>query len=367
MHDERDDAWTRYLTWRWADAELGVELDLGDAGLAAEQFTGAWEDRLTRALAAMAALEAGALANPDEGRQVGHYWLRAPSLAPDPAITAAIERSWEAIEAVAGPFRAGELTGSNGQVLDRVILVGIGGSALGPQLVADALAPAGARLTVLDNTDPIGMRRALAEHGPLAQSLALVVSKSGSTVETRNGMVELTAAFAGAGLSFEEHAVAITGPESQLDLRARGEGGGAPWRARLPLWDWVGGRTSVCSPVGLLPAALLGIDWRGLLAGAARMDAATRAGALRENPAITLARLWFSETGGRGERAMVVLPYRDRLVLLSRYLQQLVMESLGKRLDRHGNTVHQGLVVYGNKGSTDQHAYVQQLRDGRDD
>jgi glucose-6-phosphate isomerase len=69
---------------------------------------------------------------------------------------------------------------------------------------------------------------------------------------------------------------------------------------------------------------------------------------------------------GKGRRDMVVLPYRDRLEVFSRYLQQLVMESLGKRLDRDGQVVHQGLAVYGNKGSTDQHAYVQQLRDGLD-
>jgi glucose-6-phosphate isomerase len=80
-----------------------------------------------------------------------------------------------------------------------------------------------------------------------------------------------------------------------------------------------------------------------------------------------MALLWHRLGNGRGDRQMVVLPYRDRLLLLPRYLQQLVMESLGKQLDRHGNVAHQGLTVYGNKGSTDQHAFVQQLRDGRDD
>jgi glucose-6-phosphate isomerase len=81
-----------------------------------------------------------------------------------------------------------------------------------------------------------------------------------------------------------------------------------------------------------------------------------------------LALMWLHATGGAGGRkAMVVLPYKDRLVLFSRYLQQLVMESIGKRLDLAGNRVDQGLTVYGNKGSTDQHAFVQQLRDGAND
>jgi glucose-6-phosphate isomerase len=79
-----------------------------------------------------------------------------------------------------------------------------------------------------------------------------------------------------------------------------------------------------------------------------------------------MAASWFVAGDGKGRRDMVVLPYRDRLEVFSRYLQQLVMESLGKRLDRDGNEVNQGIAVYGNKGSTDQHAYVQQLRDGVD-
>ena len=74
--------------------------------------------------------------------------------------------------------------------------------------------------------------------------------------------------------------------------------------------------------------------------------------------------MWYHATGGKGRKDMVVLPYKDRLLLFSRYLQQLVMESLGKQLDLDGKRVDQGIAVYGNKGSTDQHAYVQQLRDG---
>ena len=132
------------------------------------------------------------------------------------------------------------------------------------------------------------------------------------------------------------------------------------------MFDWVGGRTSITSAVGLLPGALIGCDIRDFLAGAAQMDAATREADLRRNPAALMAASWHVAGGGRGQRDMVVLPYRDRLEVFSRYLQQLVMESLGKRLNRNGEVVHQGIAVYGNKGSTDQHAYVQQLRDGVD-
>jgi glucose-6-phosphate isomerase len=94
------------------------------------------------------------------------------------------------------------------------------------------------------------------------------------------------------------------------------------------------------------------------------MDKVTRKASLRDNPAALLAAMWFWATDGRGAKDMVVLPYKDRLLLFSRYLQQLVMESLGKELDLQGKVVNQGIAVYGNKGSTDQHAYVQQLREG---
>jgi glucose-6-phosphate isomerase len=136
------------------------------------------------------------------------------------------------------------------------------------------------------------------------------------------------------------------------------------WLAEFPMFDWVGGRTSEMSAVGLLSASLLGINIRALLAGAKEMDAATRVPDIKQNPAALLALSWYYVGNGKGEKDMVMLPYKDSLLLFSRYLQQLVMESLGKEKDLDGTIVHQGIAVYGNKGSTDQHAYVQQLREG---
>jgi glucose-6-phosphate isomerase len=164
------------------------------------------------------------------------------------------------------------------------------------------------------------------------------------------------------GGSWAKQAVAVTMVGSKLDQTAEAEG----WLARFDMFDWVGGRTSVTSAVGLLPGVLVGADIRSFLDGAAAMDACTRRDGLEANPAALLAAAWYVAGDGKGKRDMVVLPYRDRLELFSRYLQQLVMESLGKALDRNGQVVHQGIAVYGNKGSTDQHAYVQQLRDGVD-
>jgi len=173
-------------------------------------------------------------------------------------------------------------------------------------------------------------------------------------------MLEAQAAWKRAGLDFARHAVAITGTGSAMDKVAQQE----RWLRRFPMWDWVGGRTSETSAVGLLPAALQGFDIDALLAGARACDEVTRRPATAQNPAAQLALAWHFLTDGRGSKDMVVLPYKDRLELFSKYLQQLIMESLGKEFDLDGKVVNQGLTVYGNKGSTDQHAYVQQLREG---
>jgi glucose-6-phosphate isomerase len=173
-------------------------------------------------------------------------------------------------------------------------------------------------------------------------------------------MLEAARHYEKAGLNFGRHAVAVTGVDSELDKHAEKNG----WLTRFPMHDWVGGRTSVMSAVGLVPAALEGFDVDQFLAGAAAMDEKTRAPETSKNAAMLLALMWHYAGNGRGEKDMVILPYKDRLMLFSKYLQQLVMESLGKEKDLDGNVVHQGIAVYGNKGSTDQHAYVQQLRDG---
>ena len=336
-------------------------MDLGDA------FVEGMRLPLEQAFDAMEALERGATANPDEQRMVGHYWLRAPRLAPTPEIAREIVEMVRAVKSFAVAVHRRTVKPPRAPAFTRLLCVGIGGSALGPMFVADALGdPERDRLRpeFLDNTDPDGFARVLGRlGGELRRTLVVVTSKSGGTPEARNGMLAARAALEAKGLAFPRQAVAITQAGSALDRQAEDE----RWLRRFPMWDWVGGRTSETSAVGLLPAALQGIDVDGFLGGAAACDEATRLRDPLRNPAALLALSWFRATGGQGDKAMVVLPYKDRLLLLSRYLQQLVMESLGKRLDLAGRRVDQGISVYGNKGSTDQHAYVQQLRDGLHD
>jgi len=356
--------WERYKQHLNHFPEIGLMLDISRMHFP-DDFLTAMEPSLMRAYREMAELEGGAVANPDEGRMVGHYWLRTPHLAPTREIAAEIEAAVRQIRDFTGEVHAGTVAPEQGGKFSRLLVVGIGGSALGPQFVADALGNAGDAMKphFFDNTDPDGMDRVLAEIGAdLKQTLTVVISKSGGTKETRNGMLEAEAAYERSGLSFPCHAVAVTGAGSELDRLARERG----WLARFPMWDWVGGRTSVTSAVGLLPAALQGIDIDAFLEGARLCDAVTRMPNNRANPAARLALMWYHATRGRGEKDMVLIPYKDRLLLFSRYLQQLVMESLGKERDLKGDVVHQGISVYGNKGATDQHAYIQQLRDGVD-
>ncbi|NBV24938.1 MAG: glucose-6-phosphate isomerase [Proteobacteria bacterium] len=355
--------WQRFQQHYTEFPTLGLALDLSRMNFPAD-FLPAMQPRLAQAFTAMAELERGAIANPDEKRMVGHYWLRNSALAPTPAIAKEIEDTLEAVEKFTAEVHAGATVRGAGGPFKRLLVVGIGGSALGPQFVAHALGkPADDKLIVhfFDNTDPDGMDKVLAAiGGDLDRTLVVVISKSGGTKETRNGLLEAKAAYTRAGLRFEAHAAAVTGVGSELDKYAEQNG----WLRRFPMWDWVGGRTSELSAVGLLPAALQGLAIREMLAGAKACDEATRVPDFAKNPAAQLALMWFYAGGGRGTKDMVVLPYKDRLELFSKYLQQLIMESLGKELDLDGKVVNQGLAVYGNKGATDQHAYVQQLREG---
>ena len=321
------------------------------------------QPKVEKAFAAMRELEAGAIANPTEKRMVGHYWLRNPALAPTPEIRAEIEDTIQRIKTFAADVHAEKITAENGKRFEHMLHIGIGGSALGPQFVADALGSSHDPMDIFffDNTDPDGFDRVFEKMDDLlSQTLVIVVSKSGGTKETRNGMLEAEARFKEKGLQFNKHAVAVTGVGSDLDKSAEKK----EWLALFPMYDWIGGRTSVMSAVGLLPMALEGFDIDNFLAGAAAMDERTRAADAAQNAAMLLALMWYFVGNGKGDKDMVIIPYKDRLALFAKYLQQLVMESLGKEKDLDGQTVHQGIAVYGDKGSTDQHAYVQQLRDG---
>jgi len=323
------------------------------------------KNKFSRVYTEMRKIEAGEIKNPDENRKVTHFTDRAVYVH---------EEVFSEVEEFADNIRTNEIKGSTGKKIKHVIINGIGGSILGPELLHFALnGPywnelsgskrfGNPKIYFVDNTDTSGARDIL-EIVDLDQSLVLSISKSGGTQETKNNIILFSAAYKEAGLDLNKHACAITMEGSTLDIEAKKHN----WLKIFHMSESIGGRTSETSIVGHLPAALAGIDFKSFLKGACEMDIWTRIADYKKNPAYLLASMWYISGKGYGNRNMVVVPYSDRLALFSKYLQQLVMESLGKELDLNGKVVHQGLNVFGNKGGTDAHSYIQQLNDGRND
>ena len=358
-------SWNYYQQHCLQMPELGMSIDTSKMN-APDKLPDSLKAKFSVAFKQMQELEKGLIANPDENQMVGHYWLRNPTLAPTEKIQTQINSNLNKIQVFVTDVHQKKIRPQKAIQFRNVLSLGMGGSALGPQLINSALGPQNEsmRFYFLDNTDPEGIDRTIASiDKDLAETLILIISKSGSTVETRNAMLEVQECCRSAGLNFARHAVAVSGENSQLTQLASREN----WLGCFPMWDWVGGRTSILSAVGLLPAALLGVNISSLLNGAKIMDELTKCTKIKENPAAILAWMLHHAGGGRGQKAMVMLPYKDRLIYLSPYLQQLVMESVGKEKDLKGKTVNHGLTVYGSKGSTDQHSIGQQLRDGPDD
>lgn len=335
----------------------GMDFNCSDLEKLNAKFVNAHEE--------MKKIEAGEIKNADEGRQVTHFTDR---------IDYTTSELFNSVQAFVEDIRTGKITSSTGKKFESAVINGIGGSALGPQLANFAInGPYWNELSsekrngylkiyFTDNTDTAGVADVVSAVD-LETTLILSISKSGGTQETKNNLTAFEALYEATGLDFAKHACAITMAGSKLDTYSKSAG----WLKVFPMAESIGGRTSETSIVGHLPAALAGIDFKNMLNGACHMDAWTRNCEVTNNPSYLLASMWYVAGNGKGEKNMVVVPYSDRLVLMSRYLQQLVMESIGKELDRDGNIVHQGLSVFGNKGGTDAHAFIQQLNDGTND
>src|ERR1700719_684433 len=189
--------WPRFQKYFLRYDDLDFSIDVSRMRFA-DGFFEQMAPLVAKAFAAMRDLEAGAIANPDEQRMVGHYWLRDSKLAPTPELRADIDETNARIKQFAAAVHAGKIAPEKGGTFKHVLLVGIGGSALGPQFINDSLGQATDPLDIyfLDNTDPDGFDRVLARIGEhLAHTLTVVISKSGGTKETRNGMLEAAAAY----------------------------------------------------------------------------------------------------------------------------------------------------------------------------
>jgi glucose-6-phosphate isomerase len=251
---------------------------------------------------------------------------------------------------------------------DDVVILGIGGSALGPIALRTALRPSAwnmlsaearggfPRLQVLDNVDPETIA-ALLERLDLSRTLFIVTSKSGGTAETMSQYMIVDDHVAKAGLKPADHFVFVTDP-TQGALRPLAAQRGIP---ALDIPPNVGGRFSVLTPVGTLPAALIGIEISDLLAGAADVAGRCSTGELARNPAGVFATLqWLADTR-YGKTINVLMPYSDPLRDFSAWLVQLWAESMGKQLP-DGSSM--GLTPLAALGATDQHSQVQLFMEG---
>ncbi|MGJ4728961.1 glucose-6-phosphate isomerase [Luteimonas sp. SDU101] len=301
--------------------------------------------------AAMRRLLDGETVNATEGRAALHSALRGD------ASTAAIARECAGLAREARTRMAALIDALAASDVTDVVSVGIGGSDLGPRLVADALALPGARFRVhfLSNVDGNAARRVLAGLDP-ARTAAILISKTFSTQETLlNGRIVRD------WLGDDSR---VYGVSANVE---RAAAFGIAQARILPMWDWVGGRYSLWSAVGFPIALAIGMDrFEELLAGAAELDAHARDAAPRANLAFwhALTALWNRNALGLATQA--VLPYDERLKLLPNYLQQLVMESLGKsaRLDGAPLQVDTVPVWWGGPGTDTQHSFFQALHQG---
>jgi glucose-6-phosphate isomerase len=356
-----------------------AQLALDAAGLRVDLSKQSWSAAgLNAALAlaeaadvehARARLFSGETVNTSEGRAALHPALRAPAGAGFKAqgapVSSEVEDTRRAMAAFAAAVRSGEARSSAGRPFRAVLHIGIGGSDLGPRLVWEALKPLapGIDLRFVSNVDGSDIAANLTGLDP-AETLVVVVSKTFTTQETmanaeaaRGWLREAT------GPHADSHLVAVSAaPEA---AQAFGVAADRIFGFR----DWVGGRYSIWSAVGLSCAIALGWEcFENFLAGGAEMDAHFVAAPLARNAPVLMALAQIYNRNGLGRGARAVIPYAQRLRLLPAFLQQLEMESNGKRVSSGGLPLARATapVVFGEPGTNGQHAFFQQLHQGTD-
>jgi glucose-6-phosphate isomerase len=313
----------------------------------------------------LAELFAGAHLNTTEDRPVLHTALRAAE-SKRPAIAGPAAPTMRRVMALAEAVRQGTWRGHSGKAITDVVNIGIGGSHLGPELAVEALARAhhlGPRIHFVANVDAANISTVLRRLDP-ERTLFIIASKSFSTLETRLNADTARRWFLERVNHIDaiaKHFVAIS-----TNLEAAAEFG-IPEANVFEMWDWVGGRFSIWSPVGLALALAIGAEqFQQFLDGARSMDEHFQDTPFDSNLPVLLALVAIWNYNFLGTTNQAILPYAERLRLLPDYLQQLLMESNGKSVHNDGSDVriHTMPVVWGGRGSNGQHAFHQLLHQG---
>ena len=313
---------------------------------------------------AIAALFRGDEVNNTEHRPALHMLLRAPTTTDERG--QAVHATLAQMETFVAAVQQGQWRGHSGQAISDVVNIGIGGSDLGPAMVYAALTPhhtSGLRCHFVSNVDPLHLEQTLSGLQP-ATTLFVIASKTFTTLETmQNAKAARAWAMAGGVTesSLAKHFVAVS---SNVEKAAAF--GIAPANI-FPMWDWVGGRYSLWSAIGISVALGIGMqNFRQLLSGAHAMDEHFRTSAPAQNMPVILALLthWYYHCFNA--QTHVVLPYVQNLHLFPAFLQQLDMESLGKGVDRDGADLqcNSGGIIWGSAGTNGQHSFHQLLHQG---
>lgn len=356
---------------QFSAASCGLLLDYSKTSLTAESLA----SLLTLARhagieAKRDAMFAGQPLNITENRAVLHTALRAPKtsqiMVDGKNVMPEIHATLDRFLAFAAGIRSGSIAASNGEPFTDVVNIGIGGSDLGPAMVTQALAPYhdGPRLHFVSNIDAAHLADTLRGLNP-ARTLFIVASKTFTTIET---MTNARSARAWLAQALGEAAVGahFCAVSTAVD-KCAAFGIGA--ERIFGFWDWVGGRYSVWSSVGLPVAIAIGPEhFRAFLAGAHELDEHFRTAPLAQNLPVLLALVGVWHRDACGYPARAILPYDQRLARFAAYLQQLDMESNGKSVKRDGAPVAQrtGPLVFGEPGTNGQHAFYQLLHQGTD-
>jgi len=312
---------------------------------------------------AIEAMFSGADINNTEQRPALHVALREPEEGQRfPEVAETLSRMASFTEAV----HRGDWRGYTDAAITDVVNIGIGGSDLGPAMVCEALAEfhrPGLRVHFVSNVDPAHLESTLRTLNP-ETTLFIIASKSFTTLEThQNAAASRRWLLKSAG---DEAAVARHFVANTTNLEAAQEFG-IDRDNLFPLWDWVGGRYSLWSAIGLPIALAIGMPhFRALLAGAHAMDRHFQKAPLDANIPVLLGLLTVWYTGFFNAHSSAVVPYSQRLAQLPAFLQQLYMESLGKRVQKDGSEVqvNSGEVLWGTAGTNGQHSYFQLLHQG---
>lgn len=314
------------------------------------------------------AMFAGEHINVTEDRAVLHAALRSElsdTVALEEPGVSEVWATLNTIEAYVDDVQAGRLTGIRGDRLTNVVNIGIGGSDLGPVMAARALKPFwqdGMQFHAASNVDGTQLADLCAALNP-AETLFVICSKTFTTQET---MTNAAVARRWVADSLGEEAVPRHFAAASTNHAAMDEFGIDPAK-RFGFWDWVGGRYSLWSAVGLSLALVIGMDnFRALLAGGRRMDRHFRHTDFDENMPVLLGLLGIWYNNFFGAESQAILPYDNRLDRFPAYLQQLQMESSGKRVRRDGRPVKvdTGMVIWGEAGNNAQHSFYQLLHQG---